>query len=153
MENEHKIMEKSCICFCSVLVYFVSVGLQNIRRTIIIMMAFMSIVVIIVALVHGLVVLPVKAQSGAWITTGSLSIARAHHIATITKCSQAAEMQLVRLTLQSCMTFQPVLGNLPAGTLNVAHSRPKAELLQNGQVLLAGGATSLCELYNPDTHQ
>jgi hypothetical protein len=105
--------------------------------------------------------------TGTWTATGSMSTARIGYTATLLQNGQVlvaggAELANQTVTLSSAELYSPATGTWSAtGSMATARSDHTATLLQNGQVLVAGGqgtcvnvscpALSSAELYNPAT--
>ena len=103
--------------------------------------------------------------SGTWTTTGSLNMARFGHTATLLQNGQVlvvggnANGNTQTLTLASAELYNPATGHWTVtGSMATPRLGHTATLLQNGQVLVAGGfnfgtgnVASSAELYDPDT--
>jgi hypothetical protein len=98
--------------------------------------------------------------SETFTATGSMTVARSGHTATL--LADNADKALPNygyvlvvggdLSGQTAELYDPTTGTFTAtGSMVVAHDEPTATLLQNGQVLIAGGGTASAELYNPAT--
>ena len=98
-------------------------------------------------LVVGLAASTVLAQtSGTWVTTGSLSTGRLGHTATLLPNGEVLVVGGIgNVNPQSPRTataelYNPATGKWQAtGSMNTAHFSQGMALLQNGQVLVAGG--------------
>jgi hypothetical protein len=92
-------------------------------------------------------------------TTGSMSVARYRHTATLLnngKVLVAGGRGLGYFSLASAELYDPATGTWSGtGSLSIAHGEHTATLLTNGKVLVAGGdssgLTSSAELYDPAT--
>jgi N-acetylneuraminic acid mutarotase len=101
--------------------------------------------------------------TGTWTLTGSLNVARYDATATLLPNGQvlvaggeAFDAYGVNIiALASAELYNPATGTWTlTGSLNVARYDHSATLLQNGQVLVAGGyGLASAELYNPATGQ
>jgi N-acetylneuraminic acid mutarotase len=102
--------------------------------------------------------------TGKWTTTGSLHTARWSHTATLLQNGEVviAGGEILgskgRMSFASAELYNPSTGKWTiTGSLSQARFDQTAALLQNGQVLVAGGNTGLfvglasAELYNPAT--
>lgn len=95
-------------------------------------------------------------STGQWTTTGSMTITRGNHTATLLPNGNvlvAGGICIGGFTYpdKSAELYDPYTGTWKAtGSMNVARVNTPATLLANGQVLIAGGGTS-AELYNPST--
>jgi N-acetylneuraminic acid mutarotase len=100
--------------------------------------------------------------TGTWTSTGSLNTARFYHTATLLPsgkvlvaggCPSNVYYNDCRTTLASAELYDPATGTWTStGSLNTARWAHTATLLQNGQVLVAGGAgVASAELYDPAT--
>ncbi|VWB42369.1 putative Ig domain-containing protein [Burkholderia lata] len=94
--------------------------------------------------------------SGTWTTTGSLNVARAHHIATLLP---GGRVLVAGGGSPAGITATAELYDVRSGTwtlardMNVKRSSPTAAMLPNGKVLVAGGtsASLTAEQYDPVT--
>ena len=101
--------------------------------------------------------------TGTFTYTGNLLIPRAWHTATLLQNGQVlitggeSDQNGTYGDQPQAELYNPSTGSFSwAGSLNLARSNHTATLLQNGQVLIAGGSTSsgttaTAELYNPAT--
>ncbi len=103
-------------------------------------------------------------STGAWTTTGSMSTARFSFTATLLPNGQvlvAGGESIVNnrwASLSSAELYDPSTGTwTTTGSMHTAREQHTATLLQNGQVLVAGGKNLSCcvlasaELYDPST--
>jgi hypothetical protein len=96
--------------------------------------------------------------TGAWAATGSMTTARSGHTATLLPSGQVlvagGDGSCVNGScpmLSSAELYNPATGAWTAtGSMNTARTGHTATVLQNGQVLVAGGGSS-AELYHPAT--
>ena len=122
---------------------------------------------------NGQVLLPAAAElynpaTGKWAATGSMGTGRASgYTATVLQNGQVlvaggAELANQTVILSSAELYNPATGRwTPTGSMTTARTGHTATLLQNGQVLVAGGegtcvnvscpVLSSAELYNPAT--
>lgn len=103
------------------------------------------------------------ASSGTFALTGSLNTARYQHTATLLKDGQVLVtgglgVEGVYTTLASAELYNPSTGKwTPTGSMSVNRTGFTATLLENGEVLVAGGSDyeincwATAELYNPST--
>jgi WD40 repeat protein len=97
--------------------------------------------------------------TGQWAATGSMTTARTGHTATLLPSGQVlvagGEGSCVNGScpiLASAELYNPATGTwTPTGSMTTARYGHSATLLQNGQVLVAGGPGSSAELYHPAT--
>ncbi len=94
--------------------------------------------------------------SESFTKTGSMTVARSGHTATLLADKALPNYGKVLVAAsglggsQTAELYDPTTGMFTAtGSMVVAHDEPTATLLQNGQVLIAGGETASAELYNP----
>ena len=103
-------------------------------------------------------------STGTWTYTGSLHTARWSHTATLLQNGEVlvAGGEILgkdgRISFASAELYNPATGTwTTTGSLHTARFDQTAALLQNGQVLVAGGNTGVfvglasAELYNPST--
>jgi N-acetylneuraminic acid mutarotase len=96
-------------------------------------------------------------QTETWSATGSLNAPRGGHWATLLKNGKVLVAAGIEITgfdeyinLDTAELYDPDTGTWSVtGSLNIAAEYNSATLLQNGKVLLLGGASA--ELYDPDT--
>jgi len=100
-------------------------------------------------------------NTGTWSTTGSLSIARDFHTATLLSDGRVLVVGGFGTTgkIAKAEIYNPSTGTwTSAGNLNSARAQGTATLLPNGKVLVAGGLDqngarlASAELYNPATN-
>jgi N-acetylneuraminic acid mutarotase len=100
-------------------------------------------------------------NAGTWATTGSLSIARDFHTATLLSDGRVlvAGGHETSGTIAQAEVYHPATGKWSsAGNLNNARAQSTATLVPSGKVLVAGGLDpngarlSSAELYNPATN-
>lgn len=98
----------------------------------------------------------VSAAGNFWTPTGSMTVARAWHTATLLPSGKV--LVAGGLLLSSAELYNPSTGTWTlTGSMNVRRADFSATLLQNGLVLVAGGfdttwhEVSSAELYNPTT--
>ncbi len=102
--------------------------------------------------------------SGTWMTTGSLSVARDAHTATLLPNGKVLVAGGLgsSVVLASAELYDPSFGTwTTTGSMNMARVEHTATLLPNGKVLVAGGVSSTggvtgcclasAELYDPST--
>jgi Galactose oxidase, central domain len=95
--------------------------------------------------------------SETFTATGNMTVARSGHTATLLADKTLPNYGYVLVvgrdsSDQTAELYDPTTGTFTAtGSMVVAHDEPTATLLQNGQVLIAGGGTASAELYNPAT--
>ena len=102
--------------------------------------------------------------TGKWSATGTMMISRADHSASLLPNGQVLvaggeTVDFNGVTVASAELYNPLTGNWTAtGSMLLSRERFTANVLQNGQVLVAGGdfwdgvnfgALSECELYDP----
>ena len=105
-------------------------------------------------------------QTGSWSPTGAMSISRTFHTATLLPTGQvlvAGGLTIVNgqeTVVASAELYTPATGSWsPTGAMSTSREFHTATLLQNGQVLVAGGASNdagggalrSAEVYNPNT--
>jgi hypothetical protein len=98
--------------------------------------------------------------TGIWSTTGSMSVGRADHTATLLNNGKVlvAGGQVGSSTIASAELYDPDAGTWSTtGSMNVGRNTRTATLLKDGQVLVAGGYGAVwpyqvasAELYDPD---
>ena len=101
---------------------------------------------------------PVLAGTAAFNRTGSMNTARMGHSGTLLANGQVLVAggwngsDLSPTVFASAELYDPATGNWSfTGSMTVARTGHSAVLLQNGQVLVAGGQLTTAELYNPTT--
>ncbi len=102
--------------------------------------------------------------TGKWSATGTMTISRTDHSASLLPNGQVLvaggeTVDFNGVTVASAELYNPLTGNWTAtGSMLLSRERHTAHVLQNGQVLVAGGdfydgvnfgALSECELYDP----
>ncbi len=101
------------------------------------------------------------AASGTWTSTGSMTIPRSRHTATLLSDGEvlvSGGLTTGNIPTRTAELYDPVTGTWSAtGSLTIGRSRHTATLLSNGYVLVAGGiednglATATAELYDPSS--
>lgn len=104
---------------------------------------------------------PARCADAAWVTTGSLNVARAGHAATLLASGKVLVVGGAADTRAEI--YDPATGKwIFTGALGVPRSDPTATLLNDGKVLVVGGdrggsseqslaLLGTCELYDPAT--